>query len=190
MRQALHCTSARDEPGADLRLPENGALATCEADVARQCEFASAAACAAAYNSDAPGVAFGQALRGINPARNAEAAARRDRAVVRDVEVRVRAFERDDLNRGVCLDRLDQIVDLVVHAVVDRVYRRVVERHAPVAGNALVSSDLRRRLGHGMVASWYEGVAKRNTTSEIRVSTLFRWRSTSGASSRSATPPF
>ena len=40
--QALQRTPTRYQPGADLRLPEDGVLAACEADVASHREFAAA----------------------------------------------------------------------------------------------------------------------------------------------------
>jgi hypothetical protein len=53
-----------------------------------------------------------------------------------------------DLEGRLGLDRFDEVEDLVVHFIVDRVDRRMIERHTPVARRLLVGADPGRHVFH------------------------------------------
>ena len=57
-------------------------------------------------------------------------------------------LEGPDLERWLSLDRFDQVEDLVVHAIVDCVDRRMIEGDAPIPRQLLVDSNPARRVVH------------------------------------------
>ena len=86
--------------------------------------------------------------RGVAPARRAEPALGLPDAVMGEKVVGIGALEGDDLQTRLGFDRLNQVEDLVVHQIIDRVDRWVIERDPPVAGLLLIDSDPGRRLDH------------------------------------------
>jgi hypothetical protein len=68
---------------------------------------------------------------------------------VSDKEVGVCAFESNDFQRRSRLDLLDQVIKLVIHAIVDGVDGRVIERDAPIFWRRFVGNDSRADGAHG-----------------------------------------
>ena len=88
--------------------------------------------------------------RRLDPTRLAEAAGRFPDAIVGEEVVRVGALEGHDLEVRLGLDRFDQVEDLVVHLIVDRVDRRMIDRHTPIARRLLLSGDPGRHVVHSV----------------------------------------
>ena len=79
---------------------------------------------------------------------DAEATAWLGRAVVREEEVGIRTLERDDLERRVRLDLAHEVVEGVVHPIVDHIDRRVVQRDAPMTWRRLVDDEFLLGFAH------------------------------------------
>jgi len=86
--------------------------------------------------------------RRLDPARLAEAAARFCDAIMGKEELRICALEGHHLERRLGLDPFHQVVDLVVHAIIDGVDGRMIERHPPTARRRLVYRHPGMRFDH------------------------------------------
>src|SRR5712692_57697 len=116
--------------------------------IAREFKFLPSRARPPTYNRDADAVAVRKPDGRLTPARFSEPARRLADAVVSEKEVWIGALEGDDLQRRLDLNGFHEVKDLVIHPVVKRVNRWVVERRAPVPGHLLVDRDVGRRLAH------------------------------------------
>jgi len=97
-------------------------------------ELASARARATANYRNAEGVALGKPGRRLEPTRLAEAAARFPYALVGEEVVRVCDLKGHHLDRRIGLHPLDQVLDFVVHAIIDGIDGRMIEHDAPTPG--------------------------------------------------------
>src|SRR6202022_2897842 len=147
-RKALGRAAARNQAEPNLRLAEDGPFPAREPDVAGECELATSSACPTTDHGDAEDVAVSQLDRGVAPARRAEPALGLPAAVMGEEVVGIRALEGDDLQARLGVDRLNQVEYLVVHQIIDRVDRRVIEGDPPISGHLLIDSDPGRRLVH------------------------------------------
>src|SRR5690349_13971451 len=106
----------------------------------------SSSASGTAYDRGADDVAVRKPDGRLTPARFCEPARRLTNAVVGEKEVWAGTLEGDDLQRRLGLNGFHEVKDLVVHPVVHRVDRCVVEGRAPVAGHLVVDRHVGRRL--------------------------------------------
>jgi hypothetical protein len=60
---------------------------------------------------------------------------------VGEKEVRIRALKAHHLERRIGVDGFHEVEDLVIHLIVDRVDRWVVESDLPVSGHLLIGGD-------------------------------------------------
>jgi len=142
---SLERAAAWDQAEADLGLSEDCLLSTPKSDVASECKFIPSRTRPTTYDRDTDDIAMRKSDGRLTPARLSEPAHRLADAVVGEKEVWIRALERDDLQRRLRLDGFHQVEDLVIHPVVNRVDRWIVERRAPVPGHLLVDRDVGRR---------------------------------------------
>ena len=132
--------------GGDL---EHGVLARCEAQVAGEHELASGAAGASADRRDDDRRGARQTDEDVEPSVHPGRTGRETVAgvaldvVVGQVEIGVGAVEDNDVEVRVLLDQVDELGELRDGRRGDRVDRRVVERHAAVAGAPAVDAQVR-----------------------------------------------
>ena len=125
---------------ADLKMPENGLLATREAHVAGKRQLASNAGRASPYAGNGDDRRTAEAHQNVVEGAEAARAGRQARGVLRareeivvgEEEARHRAVEYDHLDRLVALDRRDDRVELRNGLRTEDVERRVIERDAPI----------------------------------------------------------
>ena len=58
------------------------------------------------------------------------------------------ALESYDFQGRLCIERFDEVEDLIEHLIVDGVDRRMIERHAPEARHSLVGGEPGRHVTH------------------------------------------
>lgn len=165
-RQPVEAAAAGHHARADLGLPEQGALAAGEPDVAGQRELVPDAPGAAADGRDADDARMGQAVDEVVPVGGQVGRSGHvghlghpDDVEVGDEVVRVGAVEHDDADLRVRLQVIEQHPQRCEGLRVEEVDRRVLEGHTPVAGRDLV--DAENGLGgsgsHGEAPSVLDG---------------------------------
>jgi hypothetical protein len=155
--QPLKRAAAGNQTGRNLGLTKDRRFAAREAHVEGLRKFASASTNASTDHRDAQDAALRKPAGGLDPPGNTESALLTADTVVCEEEIRVCALERHDLQRGVRLDVCDEIVEGVVHPVVDDIDRRIVQRHSPMALDRLVGDECLARFTHVLLFSLCPG---------------------------------